>query len=205
MRPITYILVAAAMVNLVAVAASAETGKARARANGEQPLVTRTQSMVLTRMPSLPRGVIPGTLGSTLFGYKQQDTVAGSLERQFQANQLGQLRSYNGKMYYGSQELNGSLPLLDQVNWVRWSQMNYVPQVMGPMSVVNRNTAATPQVYSSRTLVLEGVPLSTHGTNVAEFHGMRPQPTGMAQSNQRNRSRVARQGKSSTPALDNSM
>lgn len=152
-----YVLVAIG----VASAALSSTAQAETRT------VQRTQSAVITRV--VPVGVIPGTIGSALFGYEPSNTVEGSLARQYAAGQLNQLSTSNGKMFYGQSELNGTLPLLDQVSWIRWKQLSYQREIVGPMSVRTLYGAASPLTAANQTSLYNNVPMHSDGLMLVEY------------------------------------
>lgn len=152
---------------VLAIAWASMVDASAAPAKGQRTVV-RTQSMVLTPM-ALPTGVIPGTLGGTLFGYPQQTSVSGSLERQLENGQLAKLRYYQGKLFYENSELNGSLPLLDQISWLRWKEMDFKPQVAGPMSVLSTRQGTAVQTLVRQTKFPAGVPMKSAGANITEY------------------------------------
>ncbi len=151
----------------VAMAAGTTIDASATPAKGARTVV-RTHSMVLTPV-TVPTGVIPGTLGGTLFGYPHQTTISGALERQIDNGQVDKLRLYQGRLFYGNSELNGSLPLLDQISWMRWQDMDYKPQVVGPMSVMSTRQGTKIRTLTRQTKFSGGVPVKVIGASVSEY------------------------------------
>lgn len=63
----------------------------------------------------------------------------------------------------------GSLPLLDQVSWMRWQAIDYKPQVVGPMSVISARKGPTVRTLTRQTKFSGGVPVKVIGASVSEY------------------------------------